>query len=197
MTLSQLRAALRRDLRDEDPGDYRWSDDALDRHIDHALREFSQAIPREAEATLPTVEDSREVDLSSLAGLVMVESVDYPLDQSPPEYRRFEVWGSTLTLLDGDLPDGSDCGIRYGALHILDEEGSTVPARFEDLVALGAEGHALMAWGAFTANRISLGGEQTSATFVAQGQERLDRFRSQLQKHAYHNRMKTRSFYPA
>jgi hypothetical protein len=51
MTLSQLRAALRRDLRDEDPGDYRWSDDELDRHIDHALREFSQAIPREAEAT--------------------------------------------------------------------------------------------------------------------------------------------------
>ena len=195
MTLSQLRAAVRRDLRDEDPVDYRWSDDELDRHIDHALREFSQAIPLETEATLPTVEGSREVDLSSLTGLVMVESVEYPLDQSPPEYRRFEVWGNTLTLLDGDLPDGSDCGIRYGGLHTLDDVDSSIPARFEDLVAAGAEGHALMAWGAFTANRISLGGEETSATFVAQGQQRLDHFRSQLRAHSHRNRMIIRRFY--
>jgi hypothetical protein len=195
MTLSQLRAAVRRDLRDEDPGDYRWSDDELDRHIDHALRELSQAIPREAETTLPTVDGSREVDLSSLTDLVILDSVEYPLGQTPPEYQRFEVWGGTLVLLDGDLPDGSDCGLRYGALHTLDEEGCSLPARFEDLLAIGAEGHALMAWGAFTANRVSLGGEQTSATFVAQGQARLDRFRSQLQKHAYRNRMKIRRFY--
>jgi hypothetical protein len=197
MTLSELRSAVRRDLRDEDPGDYRWSDDELDRHIDHALREFSQSIPREAEAALPTVEDSREVDLSSLTGLILVESVEHPLGQTPPDYRRFEVWGSTLVLLDGDLPDGSDCGIRYGALHTLDEQGSSVSAWFEDLVAVGAEGHALMAWGAFTANRISLGGEETSATFVAQGQQRLDHFRSQLRAHSRRNRMKMRRFYPA
>ncbi len=195
MTLTQLRAAVRRDLRDEDPAGYRWSDGELDRHIDHALRELSQAIPREAEITLPTTDGSREVDLSSLTDLVMLESVEYPLGQSPPEYRRFEVWGGTLALLDGDLPDGSDCGLRYGTLHTLDEEGSTVPARFEDLVAVGAEGHALLAWGAFTVNRISLGGEETSATFVAQGQERLDRFRSQLRAHSYRNRMRIRRFY--
>jgi hypothetical protein len=195
MTLTQLRAAVRRDLRDEDPGDCRWSDGERDRHIYHALRELSQAIPREAEAALPTVEGSREVDLSSLTDLVMVESVEYPLDRTPPGYRRFEVWGGALVPLDGDLPDGSDCGLRYGALHTLDEEGSTVSARFEDLLALAAVGHALMAWGAFTANRISLGGEQTSATFVAQGQQRLDRFRSQLRAHRYLNGMKIRRFY--
>ncbi len=195
MTLSQLRARVRSDLRDEDPDDYRWSDGELDRHIVRALREFSQAIPREAEASLPTVEGSPEVDLSSLTDLVMIQSVEYPPDQKPPSYRRFEVWGGTLMLLDGDLPDGSDCGIHYGALHTLDDVGSSVPAQFEDLVAAGAEGYALIAWGAFTANRVSLGGEETSAGFLSQGQERLDHFREQLRKHGYRNRMKIRRFY--
>ena len=100
-----------------------------------------------------------------------------------------------LVLLDAGLPDGSDCGIRYGALHTLDDQGSSVPAQFGDLVAAGAEGYALMAWAAFTANRVSLGGEETSATFLAQGQQRLDWFRSQLRAHNHRNRMKVRRFY--
>lgn len=196
MTLTELRAAVRRDLKDEDSEDYRWSDDELDRHIDHALREFSQAVPREVSITLPTVEDSRQVGISSLADLVMIESVEYPVGQVPPCYRRFRVWGSTLVLLDGDLPDGSDCGVHYGRLHTLDDLGSSIPARFEDLVAAGAEGCALMGWGAFTVNRVSVGGEETSAGFLSQGHERLDYFRKELRRWSYRNRLRIGRFWP-
>jgi hypothetical protein len=196
MTLTELRATVRRDLKDEDDEDRRWSDDELDRHIDHAVREFSWAVPREAEATLPTVEGSREVDITSLADLVMIQSVEYPVDQVPRCYRRFEVWGGTLVLLDGDLPDVSDCGVHYGGLHTLDDQGSSIPARFEDLVATGAEAYALMEWGAFTVNRVSLGGEETSAGFMSQGGERLDYFRNELRRWSYRNRLRMGRFYP-
>jgi hypothetical protein len=195
MTLAELRARVRRDLRDEDSGDYRWSDDELDRHIDHAVREFSQAVPREAAAELATTADSREVDISSLDDLVMIESVEYPLEQAPRCYRRFEVWGGTLVLLDGDLPDGSDCCVYYGGVHTLDGEGSSIPARFEDVVVAGAEGYSLLAWAAYTVNRTSVGGEKTAAEFTAQGRERLEYFRKELQRHGYRNRLRVRRFY--
>ena len=40
------------DLHDEDAANYRWSDDELDRHIAHAAKEFSEAIPYEQKATI-------------------------------------------------------------------------------------------------------------------------------------------------
>ena len=49
-----MRARVRRDLRDEDATDERWSADELDRHLERALRELSLAAPREATATLPS-----------------------------------------------------------------------------------------------------------------------------------------------
>jgi len=196
MTLSELRTTVRRDLRDEDSGDYRWSDEELDRHIGHAVREFSQAIPREEKAALPTAADSLEIDLSPLADLVMVEAVEYPIDRVPPCYRRFRVWGSTLAVEDGDTPDGSDCCVYYGGLHTLDEEGSTIPPRFEDLVAAGTEAYALLEWAAYALNRTSIGGEETPARFLAQGQERLVRFQNELRRYSYRNRLRIRRFYP-
>ena len=33
MNLSEMRTIVRRDLHDEDAGNYRWTDDELDRHI--------------------------------------------------------------------------------------------------------------------------------------------------------------------
>jgi hypothetical protein len=41
MDLNTMRSIVRRDLKDEDAQNYRWSDDELDRHIAHAVKEFS------------------------------------------------------------------------------------------------------------------------------------------------------------
>ena len=99
MDLNTMRSILRRDLKDEDPSNYRWSDDELDRHIAHAVKEFSEALPLPAKATLPTTSGSRVIDVSSLTDRVMVEAVEYPLDTFPPGYQRFALWGHALTLL--------------------------------------------------------------------------------------------------
>ena len=44
MDLSTMRTMVRRDLKDEDTP-YRWSNDELDRHIAHAVKDFSEAPP--------------------------------------------------------------------------------------------------------------------------------------------------------
>ena len=45
MDLNTMRTMVRRDLKDEDSENYRWTDEELDRHIAHALKEFSEAYP--------------------------------------------------------------------------------------------------------------------------------------------------------
>ena len=72
MDLSEMRTIIRRDLRDEDETDYRWTDDELGRHIDRAVREFSEHLPDEKKTTIATTEGSREVDISALIDRVMV-----------------------------------------------------------------------------------------------------------------------------
>ena len=61
MNLIDMRAIVRRDLHDEDANNYRWTNDELDRHIAHAMKDYSEAIPYEEKAikaTTPAPEKS-------------------------------------------------------------------------------------------------------------------------------------------
>jgi hypothetical protein len=195
MDLSTMRTILRRDLKDEDPTNYRWSDDELDRHIAHAVKEFSEALPLPAKATLPTTAGSRVIDISSLTDRVMVEVVEYPLDEFPPGYQRFALWGHALTLFGNEVPDGSNCVVYYGMLHTLDEQGSTIPAKHEDLIALGAGGYAAVGWASYAINKVSLGGTTTPEDFLNWGNQRLKQFRSELRRLGRRNQVRIRQLY--
>ena len=195
MDLNTMRTMVRRDLKDEDSGNYRWTDAELDRHIAHALREFSEAVPLPVKATLPTTPDSRVIDISSLADQVMVEGVEYPVDKFPPHYQRFTLWGDTLTLLGDEVPDGSNCNVYYGKLHTLDASTSTIPAKLEDLVVAGACGYSAVEWASYAINRVNIGGTVTPREFVAWGNEKLNIFKSELKRLGRRNRVRLRSLF--
>ena len=195
MDLSMMRTVVRRDLKDEDAPNYRWSDDELERHIARAVKEFSEAVPFPAKATLPTTTDSRVIDISPLTDRVMVEAVEYPLEMFPPGYQKFALWGHALTLFGEETPDGSDCNVYYGMLHTLDGQGSTIPAKHEDLIATGAEGYAAVEWASYAINRVSLGGTTTPREFLAWGNERLKQFRSELKRLGRRNQVRIRQLY--
>lgn len=195
MDLNTMRSILRRDLKDEDPSNYRWSDDELDRHIAHALKEFSEALPLPAKATLPTTPGSRVIDISSLTDRVMVEAVECPLDNFPPAYQRFALWGHALTLFGDEVPDGSNCVVYYGMLHTLDGQGSTIPAKHEDLIAIGAEGYAAVGWASYAINKVSLGGTTTPAEFLNWGNQKLKQFKSELRRLGRRNQVRIRQLY--
>lgn len=195
MDVNTMRTIVRRDLKDEDPGNYRWSDDELDRHIAHAVKEFSEAVPLPAKATLPTTTGSRVIDISSLTDRVMVEAAEYPMDKFPPRYQRFALWGHVLTLFGDEVPDGSNCNVYYGILHTLDAEGSTIPTKHEDLVAIGAEGYAAVEWANYAINRVSVGGTTTPREFLTWGNERLKQFKSELKRLGRRNRVRIHQLY--
>ncbi|GAH18988.1 unnamed protein product [marine sediment metagenome] len=195
MNLTEMRTIVRRDLHDEDSGSYRWSNDELDGHIAHAVKDFSQAIPCEQKATKATTSGSREIDISTITNRVMVEAVEYPVDKFPKRYQRFSLWGDTLTLLGSEVPDGSNAYIYYGKLHTLDAEGSTIPAEHDDLIAAGACGYAAVEWAVYAINRVNVGGVITPKEFLAWGNEKLSYFKSELKRLGRRNRVRVRSLY--
>jgi len=195
MNLSEMIARVRKDLHDDDSNTYQWTDEELTRHTDRAVRELSEKVPLPAKATLPTTPSSRQIDLSSLTDRVMVQAVEYPADGSPPQYQRFSIWGDDLKLLSGAEGDGSNCYIYYGVLHTLDAEGSTIPTQYEDLVATGACGYAVIEWAAFAINRVNIGGVMTPREYRTWGNERLKVFKERLKRLGRRQRIRTQQLF--
>jgi hypothetical protein len=195
MNLSEMRTIVRRELHDEDANNYRWTNDELDRHISHAVKEFSEAMPLEQKATKATTSGSRELDISSLSDRVMVEAVEYPVDNFPKRYQRFSLWGDVLTLLGDEVPDGSNTYIYYGELHTLDASTSTIPKQFEDLIADGACGYAAVEWAAYAINQVNVGGTITPNEFLTWGRGKIQLFQSELKRLGRRNRVRVRQLY--
>ena len=195
MTLSEIRTIVRRDLHDEDANNYRWTDDELDRHIAHAVKDFSEAISYEQKAVKATTSASREIDISTLTDRIMVEAVEYPVDKFPKRYQRFSLWADTLTLLGDEVPDGSNAHIYYGKLHTLDVSTSTIPTIYEDLIAAGAGGYAAVEWAIYAINRVNVGGIPTPGEFLAWGRDKLNYFRQEMKRLGRRNRVRIRSLY--
>ena len=192
MNLTTMRTQVRRDLKDEDAQNYRWTNDELDRHISHALKDFSQASPREQKGQIATSVDSRDIDISSLTNRVALFAVEYPTGKFPSRYQRYSLYQDTVTLLGDVIPDGSNCYVYYGKLHELGVS-STIPAQHEDIVALGAEGYALVSWAAYSINRVTVGGDDTPAAFRKRGEALLSQFRKELKR--LKSRLRTRNIY--
>jgi hypothetical protein len=189
-----MRTLVRRDLKDE-ATPFRWSDDELNRHILHALKEFSEALPMEQKATKATTADSREIDISTITDRIMLQAVEYPVDKFPKHYQRYSLWADSLTLLGDEVPDGSDAYIYYGKLHTLDATTSTIPPKHEDLVATGASGYAAIEWAVYAINRVNVGGTITPREFLTWGKERLRQFKEELRRLSRRNRVRVRSLY--
>jgi hypothetical protein len=195
MILSDMRTLVRRDLHDEVSGNYRFTDAELERHIGRAVRDFSEAIPLEQTALVATTSGSRDINISSLTGRVMVEAVEYPSGRFPPRYQRFSLWADMLTLLGDEVPDGANARIYYGKLHTLSASVSTIPAIYEDLIATGAAGYAAMEYAAYTINQVNTGGTGSPRDFLTFGKERLSQFRRELKRLGRKNRVRVQALY--
>ena len=150
-TLSELRELVEQDV--DDAGNAVWTTAEIDRAIEKALSEYSRARPLQGDGTITLAADGREVSLSTLTGLTTVVRVWYPYTstdpEDPPQWRQWELWGSTLYVLDGDEPASGDVvRVYYHELHTIEDLNSatetTVPPEDEETVVLGAGGYAAL-----------------------------------------------------
>jgi hypothetical protein len=195
MNLPTLITQVRQDLHDLDAEYYRWSDEELARHLAHAVKDFSFQIPLQSSEELATLPNIRELDISSLEGLIRIEAVEFPQGLFPPLRQRFALWGSTLVFLGPEIPDGANCKIYYTKSHSLDEAGSTIPPQFEDLVVTGACGYAAVALAAYTINQVNVGGVVTPASWSQMGRELLTYFRTEIKRLGYRGKVRVNQLY--
>ncbi len=179
--ISVLRTRLRVDL--AEPAADRWTNDDLDRHIQHAVRDLNRVAPREMVDASLTIPDpaSQQLDVSSLSDLVHMVAVEYPVGGYPRRLRHFELWGSTLTLSTDTMPEaGAAVTCYYTARHAVDSEGSTLPEGLEDIVLVGAAGYALLGYLAATHDRVTIGDGRTAEQLRSHANDLLMQFRQDL-----------------
>ena len=139
----------------QDSGNSRWSTDDTDEAIRTALEEYGQFQPYETVGTVALSADGREIDISSLTGLLRVERVWWDYDSSdpgyPPNWRQFEVWpGSILYIDDREEPSSGDTvRVWYTKMHTVKgldgATATTVPEEDLGSIVTGAAYHAARA----------------------------------------------------
>jgi hypothetical protein len=182
-TLGSIRAAVRRDLHDEEPTSYRWTDEVLNRHIQRAVREVGQRAPRERKTTLLTTPGSRDLSIASLSERLQVVAVEWPAGLWPRQIVRHQVHGDTLTLLVDVAPAAEEpVFVYWTSLHTVDATTSTLPAQLEEVVASGAAGYAALEQTFFTTNRVNVGGRTVPLDFRKLAEERIGAFQAELKR---------------
>ena len=178
MNLTEMRARVREDLQDTDSENYRWTDDEVDGAIDRVVTEYSLHAPIEQQDDIATTDGDTELDISSLTGLLKIESVEFPIGQAPKYLQRTEYWAGHLYMEDEG--DGEDARVRWLKKHTLTAEFTTIPAEHEEIIVLGATGYLAMSAAAYTVDRASIAGRHATINFKAWGKERLNRYDKKL-----------------
>lgn len=196
-TLATIRSRVRQDLNDEDQTNLRWTDAHLDRHIGHAVREYSTWNPVQRTTTIATTAGSREVTLdpATFAGLIRIERVEYPVGCYPPEWPPFDVWGGTILLRTDVVPVGDDCRVLWLQAHTLDATTSTVPTEHEDLIAIGATAYAALEWASYATNRLNVD-PRAVEHYESFGRQRLAEFKAGLAALPTVRRLRGRGLFP-
>lgn len=193
MNLTEMTARVREDLQDTDALNYHWTTAEIEGAIGRVVMEYSIHAPIEQQTDIATTDGNTEVDLSSLSGLIRVDSVEFPIGKAPKYLQRFELWTGHVYMEDAG--DGTNARVRWTKKHTLTAESSTIPAEHEEIIVLGATGYLAMSASAYTVDRATIAGHYGTLNYKLWGKERLDRYDKKLKEIARANRVIGRTLY--
>jgi hypothetical protein len=193
MNLTEMRARVREDLQDIDSQNYRWTDDEVDGAIDRVVMEYSLYAPIEQQDDIATTEGDTELDISTLSGLLKVQSVEFPIGYKPKYFQRTEYWAGHLYM--DDEGNGKNARVRWLKKHTLAASSTTIPTEHDEIIVLGATGYLALSASAYTVDRASIAGRHATINFKAWGIERLKRYDQQLQQIARANKVISKQLY--
>ena len=193
MNLTEMRARVREDLQDTDAANYRWTDDEVDGAIERAVLEYSLHAPIEQQDDIATSDGDTELDISTLTGLLKIESVEFPIGQTPKYMQRTEYWAGHLYMENEG--DGEDARVRWLKKHTLAAGSTTIPTEHDEILVLGATGYLAMSASAYTVDRAFIAGRYGTTSYRAWGKERLDRYDKKLKAVSRSSRVRPHQLY--
>jgi len=193
MNLTEMRARVREDLQDTDSENYRWTDDEVDGAIDRAVMEYSIHAPIQQQDDITTTDGETSIDISSLSGVLKIESVEFPIGDRPKCYQHIEHWAGHLYMeWEGD---GEDARVRWLKKHTLDASSTTIPSEHEEIIVLGATAYLAMSASAATVDRALVAGRHGTTSYRAWAKDRLARYDARLKQISRRNRVIQRELY--
>ncbi|HUV95806.1 MAG TPA: hypothetical protein VMX14_13405 [Anaerolineae bacterium] len=145
-TLTTLRDRVETYL--QDSTNLRWATTDLDEAITQAVDQYSRQNPFAALTTITLSANGREIDISTITGLLRVEQVWWDYDVStpgyPPNYRQFKVWPGAILYIDDPLEPQSGDVVRiwYNKRHTLNlldsATATTIPDEDLSFLVTGA-----------------------------------------------------------
>ena len=200
---SDFETRIRQDLSDSGSPSLLSSAD-IDRHIDHAVRDLALVAPLDLLLTATLTPNSRNVDLTStLSGvtLLRLDAVEWPTGQYPQEFVQFNLFGDVdpvLTLLVEQAPTSADTINLYAKVApvVTSSSGtSTLPPRYDDIVALGAAGYAAQELATRLMNTINVGGPIVWEHYLTLSTQLLSDFGQELDLLAQKNQFFVKRLY--
>lgn len=192
--LAGYESNLRTDLKDLDSTNYLWQTTELDRHIAHAVNDYTRVSPvmsavSQAVTAVGTFTYRQQITLP--ASYLFCIRVEYPIDNNPPAYLSF--WeevagGGSIYMPVGDPPKvGDQIKFWCASAHSVTNVASTIPTEHEELITLGGVAYAAQAAARYAQNRLNASywtprGIQLYATErMAEYVKRLDELRAQME----------------
>jgi hypothetical protein len=186
--LAAMRDLLEGDL--DDAGNAVWSTDQIDRAIAKALNDYSRVNPSQAVDTISLTADGREIDVSSLSGLIRIVRVWWPYTASDPEYPpqwvRWAKWGDALSIISDEEPQSGDVvRVFYHRAREIEDLGgaaaTTVPAEDEEVVVRGAAAYCALQKGRGAVGEAGVSTE-TPEHWLKWGMAQMELFRESLRE---------------
>ncbi|MCX6006269.1 MAG: hypothetical protein NTZ34_03295 [Chloroflexi bacterium] len=179
-TLTSMRTLVRRDLKDEDSSEYRWTDNEIDRAIERAVLEYSEYCPLQVKSTVATVDASPDVTITTLTDRIDVMSVEHPAGEYPAQYHRFKLWANILTFIDGHMGDAGNCYVYWLQKHTLSAT-SSIPTAHDGIIALGAAAFAISAQAQYTVEQGTVLGPKVNKDYNYWAKEKFAQFYEKLE----------------
>jgi len=185
-TQATMRTNIRRDLRDEDAANYKWTDAEVDRAIARALADYNLACPGEEGHIIAAVADTRTYLLTEhpeLLNCLAVRRVEYPADQYPRAFVPFEVDANRYLTLLVDPPPQAGNNLRVWAdiPWVISAGSCNIREEHAAIVEGGAAGYLAEAWAIYAVNRVNTS-TLTVQQYQALAQDRLRQFRAALRR---------------
>ena len=193
MNLVEMTARVREDLQETDPANYRWTTDEVEGAILRAVGEYSAYAPIQQQTDLATTDGDTEVDISTLTGLLKIESLEFPIGESPKHLQHTDHWADRLFMQDEG--DGTDARVRWLKKHTLAAGSTTIPLEHDEIIVLGATAHLAMSASANTVDRAFIAGQYGTTSYKDWAIERMKLYDKRLAQVAQANRVTSRQLY--
>ena len=129
----------------EDPLNAIFATNTITQHLNNAVIEASRYVPAESKETVNMTAGNTDVTTSGIAGLRRIVKAEYPVDQTPRNFRNVTEFSGAATIETDIKPQAGDKAYLFcEEVHTLTSGASTLTPELEPIVVNLAAGNAAL-----------------------------------------------------